>query len=538
MKYIGRFIVIIVLLLSLAWFFGYSQKAQESSLLNPELQKALEGICIDDLFSHILFLASDELQGRPTPSVHLDIAGRYIEEEFFEYNLIPGGGNNSFEQFYTINIYPDQREKLSASFSFAGLEWTLSKEEIYPVLSGLAGTSIDAEGNVVFAGYGITAPERGWDDYQNLDVRGKVVLVVEGAPWEVDYNDLSNYDKFGGKRKSATQRGAVGFIYGTSFRSRQEHRHSAFEKTFTNGYLLQRKSLNPRIYSGIPSILTSIKVASQIAKNANDGNLNTLMDLMDTEKKSLNTLLEGLRFSLKLDAEPREERAFNVIGILKGSDPKLANEYIAITAHYDHIGVGNPVDGDSIYNGADDNASGTAGVLELAEAFSSLPEAFHPRRSILFMLVSGEEVGLFGSCHFAENPTVPIKRIKANINLDMIGRCPEKGVEIIAPGSNWLSKMMITNAQSLGLKALPEQHPEMRLIFYSDQYPFAYRKIPVLFCFTGLHSDYHQPSDEIDKLNFPKMEKIVRTVFLTTLKLANREKIPVFRPPAYFVVQP
>jgi len=532
MKGKGKFIVIIGLILILAWLIGCPQETEE-----PELKEALAGISSRDLHAHIGFLASDELQGRGTPSFPLDIAGRYIQAEFEKYSLNPGGENGGFEQPYTIDVYPLTKGNLKVSLFIGDKERSLRREEIIPLLFGLAGTAIEAEGSLVFAGYGITAPERGWDDYQDLDVRGKVVLVMEGAPWEVDHNIPFGYDKLLGKCVNAGQHGAAGFIYATPLFGKEEPLSVSFVRGFVGEAVLLRRSLNTQIPWGVPGIVTSFEVADEMVMTANQGSLSSLMDKTNQGKNPLCFSLEQCQFSLKLEAEPKEAIAFNVISILKGSDPKLAEEYIAFTAHYDHLGVGRPVDGDSIYNGADDNASGTAGVLELAQAFSSLPEEIRPRRSILFMLVSGEEQGLYGSVHYAENPTISMSQIKANINLDMIGRCPEEGVEIISPGSDWLGEMVKSSAQSLGLKTLTEQHPEWRLIYYSDQFPFLYDNIPAVFCFTGIHPDYHQPSDEIEKLNFSSMEKIAQAVFLTGWRLANQEEIPPFKPPAYLIQQ-
>ena len=532
-----RFIAVIGLILSLVWLMGYAPRVQERSQQEPELKEVLAGICSRDLHAHIGFLASDELQGRGTPSLFLDIAGRYIQAEFEKYGIGPGGQEGKFVQPYAINIYPYKRENLKVSLTIGDKERKLSKEEMIPLLMGLAGTSIKAESDLVFAGYGITAPERGWDDYQDLDVQGKVVLVMEGAPWELDLNIPFGYDKLLGKWINASQHGAVGFIYATPLLGKKEPLSVAFVRALAGKFLLLRKSLKPQIRWCVPGIVTSFEAANEMIVPAKKGSLSSLRDLTAREKKPLCFPVEGCRFSLKLEAEPKEAKAFNVIGILKGSDPELSEEYIVLTAHYDHLGVGHPVAGDSIYNGADDNASGTAGVLEVAQAFSSLPEEMRPRRSLLFMLVSGEEIGIYGSAHYAENPTIPMNQIKANINLDRIGRCPEAGVEIIAPGSDWLGEMVKKNAQPLGLKTRPDQHPEMRLLYLSDHFPFIYYNIPAVFCFTGLHPDYHQPSDHIEKLKFNAMEKIVKAVFLTALELANKEKIPAFKPPAYFVQQ-
>jgi len=537
MKRKKRLIIIAAIIFSLFWFLGFSQKNQDISHQHPEIKKALQGICIRDLHSHIGFLASDELQGRVTPSIYIDIAGRYIQAELKKYDIIPRGEEAKYLQLYSINIYPFKKDKFNVSFSTGDEGRKLNDEEMIPLLFALSGASIEAKGDIVFAGYGITAPEKNWDDYKDLDVQGKVVLVAEGAPWELDLEVPFGYDKLLGKWLNATQHGAVGIIYATPLFGKKLPLSVSFAAGPAVKSVAARKSLNPQIRWTIPGIVTSFDVADEIIKVSNQGDLNSLIKKTNQQKKPLCFPITASMFSLILETEPKERKAFNVIGMLKGSDPKLAEEYVVVTAHYDHVGAGATGKGDSIYNGADDNASGTAGVLELAQAFSSLPEEMRPRRSILFILVSGEEAGLYGSIHYVENPTVPLIQIKANVNLDMIGRCPEGGVEVIAPGSEELGEIMTKNAQSVELKTQPEKHPEMRTIYLSDQFPFVYNNIPAVFCFTGLHNDYHQPSDEIEKLNFNEMEKIVRAVFLTTLQLANQEKIPAFKPPAYFVQQ-
>jgi hypothetical protein len=537
MKFKARLfgILSVGLIICLIWLINCRQKTREISLQDPEIKEALAGICARDLRSHLGFLASDELQGRSTPSIYLDIAGRYLQAEFNKYGLTPGGKGDTYEQPYSLSVFPLSHEDLEISYSIEGIEKTLNKEEMIPIIFGTAGTTVDISGNIIYAGYGITSPENNWDDYKDMDVKGSVVLVMEGAPWELDLDVPFGYDKLLGKWLNASQHGAVGIIYATPFFGKKLPMSVAFLADHIPESVLLRKSQDPQIPWIVPGIVTSFEVANEMIMSAKKGDLYSLKDLINKENQPTCFPVEESTFSLRLESESKESEAFNVVGILKGSDPKLAEEYIVITAHYDHVGVGPPVNEDSIYNGADDNASGTAGVLELAQALSSLSEELSPQRSILFLLVSGEEMGLYGSTHFVENSTVPLSQIKANINLDMIGRCPETGVEIIAPGSAELAEAMMKSAQLVELKTQQEQHPEMRLIYLSDQFPFVYNNIPAVFCFTSLHADYHQPSDEVDKINFIDMEKIVKAVFLTTMTLANKETIPEFIPPAYFI---
>jgi Zn-dependent M28 family amino/carboxypeptidase len=245
--------------------------------------------------------------------------------------------------------------------------------------------------------------------------------------------------------------------------------------------------------------------------------------------------LEGFTLSVDL-AERVESRvtAPNVIGILEGSDPRLKNEYIVLSAHMDHVGVGRPVNGDSIYNGADDDASGTIAVVEAAEAFAVLRP--RPKRSIVFMTVSGEEKGLWGSAYFAEHPTVPLSGIVANLNLDMVGR-------------NWTDTIAVIGKQHSDLGAtlnrVAAAHPELRMTpiddiwpqenFYyrSDHYNFARKGVPILFFFNGTHADYHQPSDHVDKIDAEKEARIVKLVFYLGLEIANAADRPKWDPESY-----
>ena len=234
-----------------------------------------------------------------------------------------------------------------------------------------------------------------------------------------------------------------------------------------------------------------------------------------------------------VDAE--EVVAPNVVGMLEGSDPELRDQYIVFSAHMDHVGVGRPdASGDSIYNGADDDASGTVAVLEIAEAFAGMDPA--PRRSMIFLLVSGEERGLWGSQYFAANPTVPVESMVANLNLDMVGR-------------NWTDTIVAIGKEhsDLGttLHRVAERHPELRMepiddpwpaeSFYtrSDHYNFARRGVPVLFFFNGTHEDYHAPSDEPDLIDADKAARVAQLVFYLGLEVADAEAPPAWDPESY-----
>jgi hypothetical protein len=218
----------------------------------------------------------------------------------------------------------------------------------------------------------------------------------------------------------------------------------------------------------------------------------------------------------------------NVVAIFPGGDPTLRNEYVVLSAHMDHVGVGRPVGGDSIYNGADDDASGTSALVEVAEAFASMPQ--RPARSIIFLAVSGEEKGLLGSEYYSNNPTVPIGSIVANINIDMIGR--NDGGDVVVIGKDYSSLGPLVDrlaGEHRGIVSITpanDRWPDERFFFRSDHYNFARKEIPAIFFFAGPHQDYHQPSDEVENLDVDKAARVARLIFLTANSIATTPQRP------------
>jgi Zn-dependent M28 family amino/carboxypeptidase len=233
--------------------------------------------------------------------------------------------------------------------------------------------------------------------------------------------------------------------------------------------------------------------------------------------------------------ESEGETAPNVVGILPGSDPELREEYVVYSAHMDHVGVRRPDEtGDSIYNGADDDASGTATVMEVAEAMSGLPVA--PRRSVIFLLVSGEERGLWGSEYFAEHPPVPVDLMVTNLNADMVGRNWTDTIVAIGREHSSLGETLARVNErhpELGMTAIDDIWPDERFYFRSDHYNFARKGVPVLFFFNGVHEDYHRPSDEVDLIDGDKTARIGRLLFLLGLDIADAAERPQWNPDSY-----
>jgi Zn-dependent M28 family amino/carboxypeptidase len=224
----------------------------------------------------------------------------------------------------------------------------------------------------------------------------------------------------------------------------------------------------------------------------------------------------------------------NVVGILEGSDPRLKREYVVLSAHMDHVGVGRPVNGDSIYNGADDDASGTISVVEAAEAFSQLQP--RPKRSIIFLTVSGEEKGLWGSAYFADHPPVPIADIVADLNTDMVGRNWKDTIVVIGKEHSDLGATLNRVGAAhpeLGMQPIDDIWPQESFYTRSDHYNFARKGVPILFFFNGTHPDYHRPSDSVDKIDSEKESRIVKLVFYLGLDVANAAERPKWNPDSY-----
>ena len=244
----------------------------------------------------------------------------------------------------------------------------------------------------------------------------------------------------------------------------------------------------------------------------------------------------GWTARIRTRAEVETESAPNTIGILEGSDPELSDEYVIFTAHMDHVGIEQDADAgaDSIYNGADDDGSGTVTIVELAEAFASLET--RPRRSLVFMTVSGEERGLLGSQWYSEHPTVPLENTVANLNMDMIGRNWSDTIVAIGKEESTLGSLVESIAAAhpeLDMAVIDDLWPEESFYTRSDHYNFARRGVPILFFFNGVHEDYHEVSDEIAKIDFEKMSRIGRLIFYTGLAIADAEEPPIWDADAY-----
>lgn len=524
-----------------------------------KFQSAYYSIKKDELYSNLKFLASDSLKGRATGTEENNLAAKFIAEKFQKYGLIPliddlnstrKSRLKSNENLYSIDDYFQRfniikskissRNYLDLKFEYPSGEKIISfnyKDDfIVQANSNFNNLSIYAP--VVFAGYGINKGEKNYNDYLNdkgekVDVKGKIVLIVDGFPQE--RNSESEFSKSKNalyrnplrKMEVASELGAMALIVVSSplkneqpFNIKTQTRSKAFEKP--NFYLPTQST------KSIPIIFVSENVAYQIFNEA-DKSLNEILESIDKKLTGNAFEFPDLKMRIELNFDREIISTQNVVGMIEGSDESLKDEFIVIGAHYDHVGLGyygamNSSDTGKIHNGADDNASGTSALIELAEAFS----IEKPKRSLIFIAFSGEENGLLGSKFYVYyQPLKPLDKTIAMFNFDMIGR---NEPELLWIGGAFYSddiKKLIENSNdSTKFEML---YNTGLLNFASDQAPFLRKNIPSAFFFTGLHDDYHTPEDDYNKINFDKLERVTKLGFLAISNLANSNFKPVFK---------
>jgi hypothetical protein len=460
------------------------------------------------------YLASEALMGRGVDTAGIKLARDYIAAEFAKYGLRPGGDEGSFLQSFELAVGVQVQQPSSLSLSnrpplALASEWT-------PL--GLS-TSGKVEAELVFVGYGITAKEHGYDDYAGVDVQGKLALVLRHEP--PPQGASSPFKKYPGssihsalrtKANNAREHGAAGMILVDLHRSQEE------QELLSTGSSLWRGGRS----------LPAAQVKRAMIEQALADRGISLLGLKEKIDRSGQPASMPLGSTAALEVSLQEIRrpAENVVAVLPGAHPKISSQNVVIGAHYDHLGRGHfgafdPRSAGAIHPGADDNASGTAVLLDVARRLAQSP--IRPARSIVFVAFSGEELGLYGSRHFVQ--TFPaIASTQAMLNLDMVGRLRDDRITVFgARSGQGLSAIVSAAAHSGGL-----QLSEADDVGRSDHLTFYNRQIPVLHFFTGIHSDYHRPGDTADKLNYAGMEKVSEMVARALLELANRAEPPQF----------
>ncbi|MGI8733472.1 MAG: M20/M25/M40 family metallo-hydrolase [Pyrinomonadaceae bacterium] len=501
-------------------------------------QRGIETINGAQMRDYLSFIASDEMEGRDTPSKGLDITAGFLAMNLARWGFKPAGDNGTYLQ--KIALRRDTIDKEQIRVTLNGQPLTFG-DDYLPAGRG------EAAGSLVFAGNGWFFKSRNVDPYKGIDAKGKIAVIFtppDGLPRGVSQSDLA------GKRgedwiapaEYARKNGVVGLIIvpGFQFLANWER---ARQRIGERGALSVEK-FQAQEGAQLPTIIVSPRIANLLfqgeAQNgtalfdaASSGSLPAPFAL--NPEKKISMTVSGKREGISTQ---------NVVAVFEGSDPVLKDEYVAVGAHYDHVGIGAPVNGDAIYNGADDDGSGTTALLAMAEALAKA--AARPKRSVIFIWHAGEEKGLWGSRYFVENPTVPLDKIVTQLNIDMIGRSKKAGdtnpknKELTGPNEIYVigSKMMSTelgglsesvNKDYLNLSfnyKYDDPNDPNRFFFRSDHFNYARKGIPIIFYFDGEHEDYHRPGDHADKIDYEKMEKVTRTVYMMLWELGNRPTRP------------
>ncbi len=525
--------------------------AQTSPPPKEDLGRALAQIRPQAIQAHMRFLADDLLEGRGTGSRGYDLAAKYVASRFEALGLEPVGEDGGYFQTVPLRRTETVESECSLALIRDGKRTELRYGEDYLFE---AHTLAEAEASVtaplVFAGFGVTAPELGYDDYAGLDVRGKIVVRLSGAPRSFPNDQRAYHSDMFVKRETEAAQGALAVLV---ILSPDDERQISWDD-------LAR-------YTGSPSfqwvdatgkaarVQAAVRGAGLLSRKAAEilfaGTPHSLAEILAAAESGRppSFPLPGAA-SLRTVSRHGRAASSNVAAVLRGSDPRLRDEYLVVSAHLDHLGVDEPIAGDAIYNGAYDNASGVAALLATASAFAGLSTP--PRRSVLFLAVAAEEQWLQGSDYFAHHPTVPVEKIVANLNIDMVLTLyPLQDVIAYGAEHSSLGQSVREAAHRLGLEVSPDPFPEAVMFIRSDQFSFVLQGIPSLALTSGFKSDdparagalveewmrtrYHKPGDDMDQtFDFDSGARFARLNFLLAYLVAQDGPAPRWNPGDFF----
>ncbi len=468
--------------------------------------------------AHIKYLASPELKGRESGSPELGKAAEYIAHQFKAAGLKPIDGKSYFQGFNVTSRARLGRHN-QLSYTISDKRKVAQSAQFSPLNFSSSGAFT---GKVVFAGYGITAREYSYDDYAGVDAKDKFVIVLRHEPQEFDDKSVFNgkvyteHAQFFSKAVNAKMHGARGVIL---VNDASNHADSDDLEAFAT-------TAGPS-EAGIPYVQVKAEVVNQWLAQAgpHGGEIKTLQAAIDKDLSNMSFALpETVTISIRTDVRRDSRPVSNVVGYLPGE----TDEHVIIGAHYDHLGLGHqfsmaPSLAGTPHPGADDNASGTAGVIELARYFGA--QGKH-RRGIVFMTFAGEELGLLGSGFYVNNPKLPIDKTVAMLNMDMIGRIRDGKVYLGGLGTGASFNALIDEVAKSS--SLHLEKADATGYGSSDHTSFTTKQVPVLFFFSGLHADYHKPSDTWDKIDAPEAVKLLEVISSATRRLADDEARPQF----------
>jgi hypothetical protein len=498
--------------------------------------------------AHVMFLASDAMRGREAGSPEFDIAAQYVAAQFYAAGLRPGGDDGGY-----LQKVPLIGVKLADKGNFVwtppgGKPQTLAFGEDFVPAANAAKAETSINASIVFVGYGVVAPDYKRDDYRGIDVKGKIVAFVAGAPSKYDGEERAFFSSPATKARIAAEHGAIGAVQLESPRGgRGNFPVATLARSWDRERVTWSNGKTSGGAEGVPVLGTlSTSAAAKMFAGTRIG-WDQIRKAADSDDAAFKPVALNGTLSVAIRTETRPMPSSNVIGVLPGSDPRLQDEVVILSAHLDHIGVGAPdKTGDTINNGAEDNAIGIASLIEEAKRFVASGKP--PRRTILFLAVTAEEKGLIGSDYFANNPTVPLKSIVADVNLDMpLITYPFEDMVVFGAQRSTLGPIVERAAGSVGVSMSPDPMPEQGIFVRSDHFRFVQKGIPSVFLWPGekgpgkaawddfMANHYHQPSDDLSQpLDWAQGVRFVTVNYTIAREIADNDERPRWNKGDYF----
>jgi len=534
------------------------QAARDTAVSAAALQPALAAITSDNILQHINRLASDGFEGRAPGTAGEDSSVAYITEQFKAIGLAPGNPDGTYIQPVSMIGYTSHPE---ASITVAGKTMKLRFPNDYVGVSRRNANDVRVDNSdVVFVGYGVVAPEYGWDDYKGMDVKGKTIVMLVNDPAVPDPNDSTKLDSTMFKGRAMTYYGRWTYKYEIAS-DRGAAAAIIVHETGPAGYPFEvvqgswgRENFDVKVTGATNRVAVeswmTLDKTKELFRNAglNFDSLHKAATRKDFKPVALNA-----KATFRVRNDVREIQSKNVVGKLEGSDPKLKDEYVIYTAHWDHLGKDTTLKGDQIFNGALDNASGTAGLLTLAKAYKALPTP--PARSLLFLAVTAEEQGLLGAKWYATHPLYPLNRTLADMNIDGVNQWGKtKDMTVVGYGNSTMDDVLGSVLASQGgrtIKSDPE--PEKGFFYRSDHFEFAKQGVPALYTDAGTEyvgkdpgygqkkrdeyteNDYHKPSDQVKPdWDLSGAVEDLQAFFQVGYRVAQTDRWPEWKPGTEF----
>jgi hypothetical protein len=536
----------------LAVMFLCAQAFSQVSLsIPPDVRKAMDLLGKEPFRAHMAFLADDQLEGRGTGTRGQELAARYVAAQFEALGLAPAGSAGTYYQRVPLREVTVLPEKCSVTLTENGKAVGLQWGDDFVAVGNPVREDTEVEAPVVFVGYGVTTPDGRYDDYAGVDVKGKIVSFLGGAPPSLLSELRAHVASSREKLRRAVALGAIGII---SVRSPQADEILPWARSVIGVRFPSMRWLGPdsQPSDSFPQIraaaILSTPASERIFQHASKSWAQVLKDAAASKPQSFSLPITA---RIHVVSQHRQISSPNVVAALPGSDPSLKDEYVVFSAHTDHLGIGAPINGDSIYNGAADDASGVAALLVIAQAFKSLPHP--PARSIVLLATTGEEKGLLGADYFAEFPTVPRKSLVADLNMDgaSVFYTFDEITALGGPSSS-LGSVVERDAPLVGLKQIPDPQPEQFGFVRNDEYAFVRRGVPAISLVEGFHAKdpkvdgkkvaddyirlhYHAPSDDMSQqFDFDASVQFMQINFLVGYDVAQAPRRPAWNMEDFF----